>query len=78
MSKSSRQKSTNPNYEVGYGRPPVAGQFAAKTSGNPRGRPPKARAKGHQKPDDAGALSAIHRAVLDVGAAKVEVRRGGL
>jgi hypothetical protein len=77
MSKSLRQKSANPNYEVGYGRPPVAGQFAPKTSGNPRGRPPKARAKGRQKPDDAGGLSAIHRAVLDVGAAKVEVRRGG-
>lgn len=77
MSKSSRQKSTNPNYEVGYGRPPVAGQFAPKTSGNPRGRPPKAGAQGHQKPDGASGLSAMHRAVLEVGAAKVEVRRGG-
>lgn len=77
MSKSSLQKSTNPDYEVGYGRPPVATQFAPKTSGNPRGRPPKARAKGHEKPDAASGLSAIHRAVLDVGAAKVEVRRGG-
>ncbi|OYY69197.1 MAG: hypothetical protein B7Y44_07080 [Sphingomonadales bacterium 28-55-16] len=77
MSKSSRQKSTNPDYEVGYGRPPVATQFAPKTSGNPRGRPPKAKAKGHQKPNAASGLSAIHRAVLDVGAAKVEVRRGG-
>jgi hypothetical protein len=75
MSKTSRQKSTNPNYEVGYGRPPVAAQFAPKTSGNPRSRPSKA--KGHQKPDPASGLSAIHRAVLDVGAAKVEVRRGG-
>lgn len=77
MSKSSRQKSTNPNYEVGYGRPPVTGQFAPNTSGNPNGRPPKAKAKGHQKPAAASGLSAIHRAVLDVGAAKVEVRRGG-
>ena len=76
MSKSSRQKSTNPDYEVGYGRPPVTGQFAPNTSGNPHGRPPKAKAKGHQKPAAASGLSAIHRAVLDVGAAKVEVRRG--
>lgn len=77
MSKFSRQKSTNPNYEVGYGRPPVAGQFAPKTSGNPRGRPPKAKAEGHKKPDAASGLSAVHRAVLEVGAGKVEVRRGG-
>jgi len=77
MPKSSRQRSTNPDYEVGYGRPPVTGQFAPNTSGNPNGRPPKAKAKGHQKPAAASGLSAIHRAVLDVGAAKVEVRRGG-
>jgi hypothetical protein len=29
----------NPNYEVGYGRPPKHSQFQPKTSGNPRGRP---------------------------------------
>ena len=74
MSKSSRQKSSNPNYEVGYGRPPVATQFPPKTSGNPRGRPP--RAKGPRKYDATDGLSAVQRAVLDAGAAKVEVRRG--
>ena len=75
MSKSTRQKSSNPNYEVGYGRPPVATQFPPKTSGNPRGRPP--RAKGPRKYDATDGLSAVQRAVLDAGAAKVEVRRGG-
>jgi hypothetical protein len=75
MSKSTRQKSSNPNYEVGYGRPPVATQFPPKTSGNPRGRPPKA--KGLRKYDATDGLSAVQRAVLDAGAAKVEVRRGG-
>ena len=74
MSKSTRQKSSNPNYEVGYGRPPVATQFPPKTSGNPRGRPP--RAKGPRKYDATDGLSAVQRAVLDAGAAKVEVRRG--
>ena len=74
MSKSTRQKSSNPNYEVGYGRPPVATQFPPKTSGNPRGRPPKA--KGPRKKDATDGLSAVQRAVLDAGAAKVEVRRG--
>ncbi|MBB3943986.1 DNA-binding XRE family transcriptional regulator [Sphingorhabdus rigui] len=77
MSKSSRQKSINPNYEVGYGRPPVATQFPPKTSGNPRGRPPKAKAKGQPKPDTTSGLSAVQRAVLHVGDALVEVRRGG-
>lgn len=77
MSKSTRQKSSNPDYEVGYGRPPVATQFPPKTSGNPRGRPPKAKAKGQRNHDDDDGLSAVHRAVLDAGAAKVEVRRGG-
>ena len=76
MSKSIRQKSSNPDYEVGYGRPPVATQFPPKTSGNPRGRPPKAKAKGRRNHDDDDGLSAVHRAVLDAGAAKVEVRRG--
>lgn len=76
MSKSSRQKSINPNYEVGYCRPPVGSQYQPNTSGNPGGRPPKARAKQPPKPDATGGLSAIQRAVLDAGAAKVEVRRG--
>ena len=75
MSKSIRQKSSNPDYEVGYGRPPVATQFPPKTSGNPRGRPPKS--KGPRKYDATDGLSAVQRAVLDAGAAKVEVRRGG-
>jgi hypothetical protein len=28
----------NPNYEVGYGRPPIASRFKKGQSGNPRGR----------------------------------------
>lgn len=76
MSKSSRQKSINPDYEVGYCRPPVGSQYQPNMSGNPGGRPPKARAKQPPKPNATGGLSAIQRAVLDAGAAKVEVRRG--
>jgi hypothetical protein len=76
MSKFSRQKSRNPDYEVGYGRPPVATQFPPKTSGNPRGRPPKARVRGQLKHDVIDGLSAFQRAVLGAAAAKVEVRRG--
>lgn len=30
-------------YEVGYGRPPEAGQFKSGQSGNPKGRPPGAK-----------------------------------
>jgi hypothetical protein len=77
MSKSSRQKSTNPDYEVGYCRPPVDTRYPPDTSGNPGGRPPKAKAKRRRKLDAASGLSAIQRAVLNAGAAKVEVRRGG-
>lgn len=74
MSKRSRLQSTNPDYEVGYGRPPVATRYAAGTSGNPGGRPPSAeRARADDAPDD---LSLRCQAALEVGARKVEVRRG--
>ena len=74
MSKRSRLQSTNPDYEVGYGRPPVATRYAAGTSGNPSGRPPNAeRARADDAPDD---LSLRCQAALEVGARKVEVRRG--
>lgn len=74
MSKRSRLQSTHSDYEVGYGRPPVATRFAAGTSGNPRGRPKNAeRARADDAPDD---LSLRCRAALEVGARKVEVRRG--
>ena len=74
MSKRSRLQSTNPHYEVGYGRPPVATRYAAGTSGNPGGRPPSAeRARAGDAPDG---LSLRCQAALEVGARKVEVRRG--
>lgn len=74
MSKSSRLQSTHSNYEVGYGRPPVATRFAAGTSGNPRGRPKNAeRARADGAPNG---LSLQCRAALVVGARKVEFRRG--
>ena len=74
MSKSSRLQSTHSDYEVGYGRPPVATRFAAGTSGNPRGRPKNAeRARTDNAPNG---LSLRCRAALEVGARKIEVRRG--
>ncbi len=33
------------SYEIGYGKPPVAGRFVKGKSGNPRGRPKKSPAK---------------------------------
>ena len=74
MSKSSRLQSTHSDYEVGYGRPPVATRYAAGTSGNPRGRP-----KRKENPQDGGShgeLSMLHQAVLEAGAQMVEVKRG--
>lgn len=74
MSKRSRLQSTNPDYEVGYGRPPVATRYARGTSGNPRGRP-----KRKEKPQGGGGhgeLSMLHQAVLEAGAQMVEVKRG--
>jgi hypothetical protein len=74
MSKRSRLQSTHYNYDVGYGRPPVATRYARGTSGNPRGRPKNAeRPRADATPDD---LSLRCRAALEVGARKVEVRRG--
>ena len=74
MPKNSRPNSSNPNYAVGYGRPPTSSQFAAGTSGNPRGRP--RRKETPQVTSTQGDLSMLHRAVLEAGATMVEVRRG--
>ena len=74
MPKNSRPNSNNPNYEVGYGRPPASSRFAAGTSGNPRGRP--RRKETPQVASSQGELSMLHRAVLEAGATMVEVRRG--
>lgn len=74
MSKNSRLQSTHSDYEVGYGRPPVATRYARGTSGNPRGRP-----KRKEKPQGGGShgeLSMLHQAVLEAGAQMVEVKRG--
>lgn len=75
MSKNSRPYSPNPNYAVGYGRPPVSSRFAAGTSGNPRGRPRR-----KERPQGGGGgqgeLSMLHEAVLEAGATMVEVKRG--
>ena len=74
MPKNSRPYSNNPNYAVGYGRPPTSSRFAAGTSGNPRGRP--RRKETPQVAGSRGELSMLHRAVLEAGATMVEVRRG--
>lgn len=74
MPKNSRPYSNNSNYAVGYGRPPTSSRFAAGTSGNPRGRP--RRKETPQVASSQGELSMLHRAVLEAGAAMVEVRRG--
>ena len=71
MSKRSRLQSTHSDYEVGYGRPPVATRFARGTSGNPRGRPRR-----NERPRGGGELSMLHQAVLEAGAKMVEVKRG--
>lgn len=39
MSRSRRARPSGSDYQVGYGRPPVAGQFKPGQSGNPKGRP---------------------------------------
>lgn len=75
MSKTNGPNSVNPNYEVGYKRPPVSRQFKPGRSGNPRGRPSKTGARSHSIAS--GELSELHRMLLDVGARPVEVRRGG-
>jgi hypothetical protein len=41
MDREIKKKLLHGNYEVGYGKPPTAGQFARGKSGNPRGRPAK-------------------------------------
>lgn len=74
MSKNSGPYSPSPNYAVGFGRPPVSSRFQLGTSGNPRGRPRrKERPQGVGSP---GELSMLHQAVLEAGAAMVEVKRG--
>ena len=75
MSKTTDPNSVNPIYEVGYKRPPISKQFKQGRSGNPRGRPPKTRARSN--PSASEELSELHRTLLDVGAAQTEVRRGG-
>ena len=56
-----------PTYAVGYGKPPVAGQFGKGRSGNPKGRPKKPEAKqirfgdGHVKQAfEAASLRLLH------------------
>jgi len=41
MDREIKKKLLHGNYEVGYGKPPAAGQFVRGKSGNPRGRPAK-------------------------------------
>jgi Family of unknown function (DUF5681) len=53
-SKSKDLDSTNPQYKVGYARPPLSTRFAPGQSGNPSGRPAKRK--------DAAAVA---RALLD-------------
>ena len=38
-----RPSDGTPNYEIGYGRPPVSGRFKAGQSGNPKGKPKRNR-----------------------------------
>jgi hypothetical protein len=45
MDREIKQKLLHGHYEVGYGKPPTAGQFVRGKSGNPRGRPAKGERK---------------------------------
>jgi hypothetical protein len=45
MERDIKKKLLHGNYEVGYGKPPAAGQFVRGKSGNPRGRPAKGERK---------------------------------
>jgi Family of unknown function (DUF5681) len=45
VQKSSSPSRSDPGYEVGYGKPPIASRFARGQSGNPKGRPKGARNK---------------------------------
>lgn len=56
-----RRSRTPGNYEVGYGKPPVASQFRRGQSGNTRGRPKKVAP---EKSTIAPGLSPLHVAVL--------------
>jgi hypothetical protein len=45
MSGDAKDPFSQASYEIGYGKPPVAGRFVKGKSGNPRGRPKKSAAK---------------------------------
>jgi Family of unknown function (DUF5681) len=49
MDKDVEKKLIRGNYEVGYGKPPTAGQFVRGKSGNPRGRKAKSAQKMEKK-----------------------------
>lgn len=49
MDRETKNKLLHGNYEVGYGKPPTAGQFAKGRSGNPRGRPAKNTGKTNER-----------------------------
>ena len=60
---------------VGYGRPPAAHRFKAGQSGNPRGRPRKARSVADARPARNGSL-ATDLVLLDEAYRPIQLREG--
>ncbi|WP_442895780.1 DUF5681 domain-containing protein [Bradyrhizobium sp. AZCC 2262] len=67
-----RSKPIQGRYEVGYGRPPVAGRFKPGQSGNPNGRPSR---RSKPMPAMFALLSEALRQKIRVGAHALGQRR---
>jgi hypothetical protein len=68
----SKEKSTD-DFEVGYGKPPKKSQFQKGVSGNPTGRPKKARDLGTALLREANSLITIHENGRNIRQSKHDV-----